>query len=202
MKARIMKLENGSAVRNRDEILEVLLEHMPMTGTILEIAAGAGIHCTHFAPRFPNVTWQPADRDPRKLASIRAYAAQAQIPNLQDPMDLDTTWDEWPIKDVDGIININMIHASPWESAVGLFKGAYRTLVPGGILLMYGAYFRKDRETVPSNLEFDKRLQERDPSWGLRSFETVVETAESAGLTFDRILEVPNNNYAVLYRKP
>ena len=196
-----MKMHNPSAVRNRDEILEVLTQVLPETGLVLEIASGCGQHCTHFVPHFPGLIWQPTDRDPAKIASIRAYAEEVKLSNLRAPIKLDTTWDSWPIKQADAMVNINMIHASAWESCLGLLKGAARTLVPGAPLFLYGAYIRHDRETAPSNIEFDKRLRARDPSWGVRQFETVVESGENAGLKFDRILDVPNNNYGLVFRK-
>ena len=72
----------------RDEILEVLEGVLPAEGTILELASGSGQHAVHFAPHFPNAVWQPSDRRPDALASIRAWAAEAALPNLRDPMEI------------------------------------------------------------------------------------------------------------------
>lgn len=196
-----MKQNNPSAVRNRDEILEVIPRFLPKSGLILEIAAGTGQHCIHFAPHFPGVTWQPSDRKPEALASISAYVAEANIPQLRPPMELDVTWESWPVSEVAGMLCINMVHASTWESSLGLLSGAARVLVKGGPLVLYGAYFREDRETAPSNIEFDRRLRERDPSWGVRQMELMVSEAESRGLSFDSVLDVPNNNYLLVFRK-
>ena len=50
------KLHSVACERNRDPILEVLLEVFPTEGLALEIAAGTGMHSVHFAPRFPGLT--------------------------------------------------------------------------------------------------------------------------------------------------
>jgi hypothetical protein len=197
-----MKLESPSALRNRDEILVELRRALPTRGTLLEVASGVGIHCCFFAPHFPSLRWQPTDRDPERLASIRAYAAERVIDNLAAPLELDTTWETWPVEQAAAMVNINMIHASPWEATLGLFAGARRTLSPGGLLFVYGAYKRHGHTTAPSNLAFDARLKERDPRWGVRQLEDVVAAAEAAGLRLEEVRAVPNNNCVVLYRQP
>lgn len=196
-----MKLHNASATRNRGEILVELKKYLPAEGLVLEVAAGCGVHCSTFAPEFPHLQWQPTDKSPEKLASLRIYRDECGAPNLREPLELDTCADVWPVETAQAIININMIHASPWEACLGLLRGAARTLSPGGLLFMYGPYFRHDRETAPSNLEFDRRLRAKDPSWGVRQLETVIENAEAAGLRFDEWVDVPNNNGVVIYRR-
>jgi tRNA G46 methylase TrmB len=42
-----------ATLRNRDFILDVLLDVLPMTGAMLEIASGSGEHVVHFAKNFP-----------------------------------------------------------------------------------------------------------------------------------------------------
>ena len=39
-------------LRNRDSILDVRRDALPMTGVILEIASGSGEHIVHFAKNF------------------------------------------------------------------------------------------------------------------------------------------------------
>ena len=40
-------------LRNRDFILDVLRDVLPMTGVILEVASGSGEHIVDFAKNFP-----------------------------------------------------------------------------------------------------------------------------------------------------
>jgi SAM-dependent methyltransferase len=197
-----MKSYSPSAERNRDEILGAIKGVLPAQGTILEIASGSGQHALHFAPHFPQATWQPSDRSPEALASIRAYAAEADLPNLRDPLQIDARWAEWPLEEAAAVVCCNMLHISSWETCVGLLAGAARTLRAGGPLYYYGALIRADRETAPSNLDFDRSLRARDPSWGVRHLEAIVEAAAEVGLEFDEVIDMPNNNYSLVLRQP
>ncbi len=190
-----------SAERNRDEILGALQDVVPDEGTILEIASGTGQHAVHFAPHFPGATWQPTERRPEALASIRAWAAEAGHPNLAEPLELDVTWERWPVAEVSALVAINMLHISPWAACEGLLAGAARVLRPGAPLVYYGAFLRDDRETAASNLAFDRSLRDRDPRWGIRRFEDVRAAAESQGLVFDRLVDMPNNNCCLVVRQ-
>jgi hypothetical protein len=44
-----------ATLRNRDFILDVLRDALPMTGVILEIASGSGEHIVHFQPSDPEL---------------------------------------------------------------------------------------------------------------------------------------------------
>ena len=50
-----------ATLRNRDFILDVLRDVLPMTGVILEIASGSGEHIVHFERNFPSLVFQPSD---------------------------------------------------------------------------------------------------------------------------------------------
>jgi len=191
-----------SADRNKDEILAVLPRFLPARGTILEIACGTGQHAVHFAARFPEARWQPTDRRGEVLPSVRAWAAEAGVANVLEPLELDVTWAEWPVEAADAIVTINMLHISPWSTCEAWLAGAARVLRPGAPLYYYGAMFRRDRETAPSNLAFDRSLRARDPAWGVRRLEDVVASAEGVGLALDTVLDMPNNNHSVVFRQP
>ncbi len=193
-----MKDHAPSVERNRDDILAVLKRLLPQQGTILEIASGTGQHAVHFAPHFPNAIWQPSECRPEALESIRAWAAEAALPNLRDPVELDVTLPVWPVESADAMVAINMLHISPWAACEALLAGAARILSPGGRLVYYGAFIRDDRPTAPSNLEFDRSLRQRNSAWGVRRLERVVEQGESAGLTYEQVLDMPNNNYILV----
>lgn len=108
-------LTSPSVARNREPILAVLRPRLPLAGLVLEIAAGTGEHAAYFAAACPFLTWQPADLDPEALASIAAWRAQAGLPNLLAPLQLDARDPaSWPNADV--VVAINMIHISPWQA--------------------------------------------------------------------------------------
>lgn len=190
-----------AVLRNREPIAALLPRLLPQTGLVLEVASGTGEHAAFFASLFPNLEWQPTDPDLGALASIRAWRAEADLPNLLEPLILDASSPDWPIDRANAILCFNMIHISPWEATLGLLAGAGRLLQRGSPLILYGPYFRAGVATAPSNAEFDRSLRARDPRWGLRHLESVTAEAEARGLRFERLFEMPANNLTVVYRR-
>lgn len=189
-----------ATLRNRDAILTILRDALPPAGLVLEVASGSGEHAIHFAAALPALDWQPSDPDPAALASIAAWQAEAGLPNLREPIQIDAAGD-WPIDRADAIVCINMVHISPWDATLGLLKGAGRVLPPGGLLYLYGPYIRDGVETAPSNLAFDASLKARDPRWGVRRVEDVVAAGAAQGLRFDRLVEMAANNLSLIFRR-
>jgi hypothetical protein len=190
-----------AAVRNRDFILDVLRDLLPMTGVILEIASGSGEHVVHFARNFPSLVFQPSDPEPEALLSVAAWVKAAQVTNVRAPIVLDASQSPWPIASADGIICINMVHISPWDATVGLITGAAAILPPGSPLYLYGPYKRKEFATAPSNEAFNRNLRDRNPAWGLRDLEAVAAIAQSVGFSIPAVTEMPANNLSVVFRR-
>ena len=190
-----------AALRNRGPIAAVLGEWLPPAGRVLEIASGTGEHALYFAERFPQLEWQPSDLHPDALASIRAWRSEVPRPNVADPVALDAAAPDWPIAAADAILSINMVHISPWASALGLIAGASRILPAGGPLILYGPWLKRDEPTAPSNRGFDADLRQRDPRWGLRQVEEFAEAAAAAGLDLAATQPMPANNLMLLLRR-
>lgn len=190
-----------AALRNREPIADVLGDWLPPTGLVLEIASGSGEHALHFAGRFPTLEWQPSDTHPAALRSIAAWRATAGLPNIRPPLALDASAEDWPVDRADAVLSINMVHISPWASALGLIDGAARLLPPGGPLMLYGPWLRDDVPTAPSNLDFDADLKRRDPSWGLRRVEDFVGAAARRGFQLIETRAMPANNMMLLLRR-
>lgn len=191
-----------STARNREPILGVLKPWLPPSGLVLEIASGAGEHAVHNAAALPGLTWQPTDPDPEALASIAAWRDHAGLPNLLPPLRLDAADpDGWPIDQADAVVNINMIHISPWSATEGLMAGAARRLPPQGLLFLYGPYIEADVETAPSNAAFDASLRSRNPAWGLRRLEDVTALAAAHGLRLAERIAMPANNLSLVFRR-
>ena len=190
-----------AALRNREPIAEVLADWLPESGLVLEVASGTGEHAVCFAQRFPGLEWQPSDKDPGSLHSIRAWRAEAGLANLRDPVEVDAASSDWPIERADAVLNINMVHISPWEAALGLLDGAARLLGPGAPLILYGPWISDDVETAPSNLAFDEDLRRRDPQWGLRKVEHFAGEALARDFRLTERRTMPANNLMLLFRK-
>jgi SAM-dependent methyltransferase len=192
-----MKQRAPATARNREPIREVLAQHLPERGLVLEIASGTGEHAVHMAGAFPALRWQPTDAEPAALASIEAWRAEAGLPNLAAPLALDVTARVWPVTAADAIVCINMVHIAPWEAALALFAGAARTLPPGGLLYLYGPY-RFDGVTAPSNEDFDRSLRARDPRWGVRDVRDLRAVAEARGFVLEHVVAMPANNHSLV----
>jgi hypothetical protein len=190
-----------AATRNREPIADVLSEWLPASGLVLEIASGTGEHAVHFAERFPQLEWQPSDIHTDALSSIAAWRVSAALPNLRQPIVLDAASSVWPIDKADVVLSINMVHISPWASALGLIAGAKRVLPRGGPLILYGPWLKDDIPTVPSNVAFDQDLRRRDPEWGLRRVEDFASAAAQHGLELEQTRPMPANNLMLLLRR-
>lgn len=199
--------------RNREPILAVLQQHLPATGTVLEVASGTGQHAAFFTPRLAPRHWLPSDPSPEARASIVAWRTEAQGAALHDPLALDVMvprWEEtvtaWLAQRGDrtpplcAIVCINMIHIAPWRACEGLLAGAEKLLPPGGVLMLYGPFQRQGQHTAPSNEAFDASLRSQNPQWGIRNLETVAGQAATHRLQLSAIVEMPANNLSVVFR--
>jgi hypothetical protein len=188
--------------RNRGPILDVLRTWLPGAGTVLEIASGTGEHVVHFAAALPQLAFQPSDPDPANRDSIAAWITQAGVTNARSPLDLDATTSPWTLPEAPvAILCINMIHISPWAATLGLMRNAGSVLATGEILYLYGAFKRAGAHTAPSNAAFDDSLHARNPAWGVRDLEAVLEAGASTGLTLAGIVPMPANNFSVVLRR-
>jgi SAM-dependent methyltransferase len=200
-----MKRHAPATERNQGPIGDVLARVLPARGTVLEIASGTGQHAVAFARRLPEVTWQPSDVDPDARASVAAHAAEAGLPNLRPPIEVDASAPAWVDGggpgELDAIVCINMIHIAPWPAALGLFAGAGRRLPAGGVLVLYGPYRFGGGFTAPSNEAFDRSLRARDPRWGVRDVTDLEAAAAAHGLILAETVALPANNHVLVFRR-
>ncbi len=189
-----IRREAPAAARNVGAIGDVLADWLPTSGSVLEIASGTGEHALAFALRFPDLEWQPSDPDPLALASIAAWRADAPT-NMLEPLEIDAALLDWPVSHADAILCINMVHISPWASALGLLDGAARFNAP---LILYGPWLVDGQGTAPSNLAFDADLKRRNASWGLRLVSDFTQEAAKRGLKLRDVRPMPANNQMLL----
>jgi SAM-dependent methyltransferase len=189
-----------ATARNREHITKVLSRHLPLQGLVLEVASGTGEHITHFARALsPGLVSQPSDPDAGARASIDAWVKSLRVGNVLPAIALDASTEDWPIKNTDAVLCINMIHIAPWEAAVGLVCGAARVLPVGGLLYLYGPYRRGGQHTSPSNETFDCGLRMQNSEWGVRDLESVVQLADEQGSGQPLIEEMPANNLSLVF---
>jgi SAM-dependent methyltransferase len=196
-----MKRHAPATARNRQPILDVLQQHLPSEGLVLEVASGSGEHAVHFAAALPQLVFQPSDPDDEALASIDAWAETSGLMNIRPAMALDAEAPSWPVEQANAVLCCNMIHIAPWTAAVGLVSGAARILPDHGLLYLYGPYRRAGRHTAPSNEAFDRDLRRRNPAWGIRDLEAVAALAAAEGFAAPEVVAMPANNLSLIFRR-
>lgn len=191
-----------ATARNREAILAVLQRHLPSKGNVLEIASGSGEHILYFAQaNSSDLVFQPTDLDEAARASIDAWVASCGVSNVRRAIELDATGEVWPVSSADAVLCINMVHIAPWAATEGLVRGAARILPAQGILYLYGPYRFGGRHTASSNEAFDADLRRRNPEWGVRDVEAVVDLATAHGFQSPMIEQMPANNVSLVFRR-
>jgi SAM-dependent methyltransferase len=190
-----------AAERNKGPILDILARVLPKQGVVLEVASGTGQHILHFAKALPGLTWQPSDPDPELRESIALRVKEQQLANVNRPIDLDVTRLPWPLQTADAVVCINMIHVAPWSATLALLEGTKALLATQHVLFLYGAYRRFGQHTSKSNEQFDSDLRAHDPEWGVRDLEAVSAAAASSGFVLAEIVEMPANNFSLVFER-
>lgn len=190
------RLYSPSVERNRAPILAALRGVLPAQGVLLEVASGSGQHAAAVAEAFPALQVQPSDPDGAARASTDAWCRA--LPNVRPALALDAAG-RWPDMRADAVLCINMVHISPWPATLGLLAGAARVLRPGGVLALYGAYWRDGVPPGEGNLLFDADLRARNPAWGIRRLEDVAAAADGFGPP--EVTPMPADNLLVVFRR-
>jgi len=192
--------------RNRGPILETFKELFPHSGDALELASGSGLHINYFAPRFPNIRFQPTDLDADVFDSIKAKRAELGNGNIDDPFRLDltdpATWPDPSVKRYDVIFVINIFQVAPVAIADGIFSLAAKTLKETGLVSIYGPFKVHGEYTTESNASFDKEiLAAKVAEWGLKDVRDLEAAANRHGLQLKQKIDRPANNFVLVFSK-
>lgn len=205
------KLVLPAADRNKLPILEVLQKVIPeklgkdSKLTALEIASGSGQHVISFSQAFNRIIWQPTDYDEKYVNSIKAYISENNSENVKQPLTIDVSkpLNEWTGDlqhgSFDLMVNINMVHISPWCCTEGLFAAAGKLLKTGGIMVTYGPYSVNGQITPESNVRFDAGLKAQNSSWGLRDVADLEIEGKKNGMVLVAMFDMPANNKTLVW---
>ena len=208
-----------SSERNKEPIFQQLKSLLPEHGIVLEIGSNTGQHCQYIGQQIYSSNlkaqikcqWQPTDYVPDNFqmiqqrinlsaVNIRSFALKPKILNL-----LDADWEKgYSSGNVRLIYIANVIHISPWECSIGLFRGSGSILGKGQKLVIYGPQIINDGHhdvKNTSNQRFSVNLKSRNPQWGVRNLEDVVKLAAQYGLRKDAKIDMPANNYIIVFEK-
>jgi SAM-dependent methyltransferase len=198
------RISAPSALRNRDAITAELTRIAPASGRALEIASGTGEHVIAFAAAMPGLIWQPTDPDPTRRASIAAWMADAALPNILPPRDLDAARPGWAKNHdpADLIVLINLLHLIATPEAQHLLAEVAQALAPGGRFALYGPFLREGRATSEGDAAFHASLKAQDPAIGYKDMGDVIAWAEQRGMAHQRTIPMPANNLLLVFDRP
>ena len=200
---------DAPAFHRNHQVIGGVLDHYlaGKSGNAVEVGSGTGQHAVEFARRFPEITWWPSDFNDGHLASIEAWRTYSGLPNIRPPQPIDVSDPDWGDAMQGGpgrllaVFSANVVHIVPWRVVEGLVSGAGRALGKGGTLFLYGPFKRGGEHTAPSNEAFDRSLRQRDPGWGVRDVEAVDVLAGRAGLSPAEVVDMPANNFTLVFRR-
>lgn len=186
--------------RNKQPILDYLLELLPARGRLLELGAGTGQHAVYFAPRFPGLEWQTSECA-SEIPGLAARLEREGWPNLPPPLELDVLRDQWPRGPFAAAYSANTAHIMGWDAVCAMFAGVGSLLVHGGRFCLYGPFNRNGEFTAPSNEKFHQRLQAGDASMGLRDTAALETLAGDHQMILEQDIEMPANNRILVFRR-
>ena len=197
------KLYSDSAARNAPVILEVLSQYLPDKGKVLEIASGTGQHCAFFAKTFCNLEWQPSDIDPKRLDSIKAYITETNQANINMPISLDATAENWAkkINAYNVIIAINIFHLISNKEMKNLIRESSLALQTSSYFVIYGPFMRGGELTSDQDIKFHTSLIECDPDIGYKDDFDILDEIERNNLSPEAVIEMPSNNLMFIAKK-
>ena len=125
---------------------------------------------------------------------------------MPQPLDIDVEKIPWKIpldleQSLQGIVSINMIHVSHWTCTELLFREAGKLLNKGKFLILYGPFKIGNKHISQSNYFFDNSLKMKNDLWGVRNIEEVGDEAKKNGFFQEDIINMPANNFSIIYRK-
>jgi SAM-dependent methyltransferase len=195
------------ALRNRELLAGALAEILAAVAAprplVLELGSGTGEHAVAFARALPGADWQPSDPDPEARASIAAWSAEARLPNLLPPLDLDLLAPAWRLRPAAALLCVNVLHVAPPAALDALLEGAAAVLPPGGPLLVYGPW-RGEGPPPPRLARLDAELRAHDPRLGVPRLSALRERLARCGLAeaLARPGAEPGDLLVVLRRRP
>tara|TARA_Y100000589_G_scaffold112182_1_gene106640 strand:+ start:633 stop:1265 length:633 start_codon:yes stop_codon:yes gene_type:complete len=193
--------------RNKKYIGDILSRILYTKGSVLEIGSGSGEHAIEFQKRFPEIIWQTSDPELEHRKSIKSWIDKSNLNiKMPQPLAIDVTIEPWQLpsnvlKSLLGIISINMIHIAPWNCTKSLFKRSNELLNNDKFLMLYGPFKIKNKHISQSNELFDKSLKLQNENWGVRNLDEVNEEARVNGFFENELIEMPANNFIIIYRK-
>lgn len=193
---------SDASERNKEPILEVLEQHLPNRGFVLEIGSGTGQHVVYFARKLKSLKWQPSDvaeNLPGLIARLEAEGSD----NIKPPIELDVNSDlsAWPERVLSAVFSANTAHIMDWGSVRAMFAGVGEKLKERGVFCLYGPFNEGGQYTSDSNRAFDLQLKSQDPGMGLRDVQSLEALADKCNMHVIDQIRMPANNQTLVFRR-
>lgn len=194
------KLFSAACERNSTPILQTIAPLLTDSKTLLEIGSGTGQHAVSFARHLAHLQWQTSDRQ-EYHPSIIAWMAEAALPNLLPPFELNIGTSPWPQQQFDAVYTANTCHIMAWEEVELMFAGVASLLNVGGLFLIYGPFNYAGEFTSASNQQFDASLKQQATHMGIRDIENMLILASQNGMRLQDDIAMPANNRVLVLSK-
>jgi cyclopropane fatty-acyl-phospholipid synthase-like methyltransferase len=170
-------------------------EHMT---SVLEIGSGTGEHMRFWAQSLPKVKFFPSEISPLGREAIQANCKNVSnivLPPLSiDLLDTASTF----APEVDVVIAVYLFHVVP-ISAIERFAALCEH---AKVVAVYGAFARHGQFTSSGNKQFHKMVSKANSDFGLRDVENeMIPTFAKHGLMIEKILEMPEENFLIIWRR-
>jgi cyclopropane fatty-acyl-phospholipid synthase-like methyltransferase len=184
--------------RNREAILEVLVDEFSDRHEVLEIGSGTGQHAVYFANAMSHLIWQTSDVAGNHTG-IRSWIEFSNIDNVKLPLDLNVESENSIDGKFDAVYSSNTAHIMSMHAVERMFELVGKLLPMNGKFCLYGPFNRNGDFTSESNARFDASLRSQDPSMGIRNFEDLEALAEKAGMQRSSLYAMPANNFMAVW---
>lgn len=192
---------SAACEKNSGPILEVLRETILTSDRrLLEIGSGTGQHAVYLAPHFPQLEWHPSDLQVN-IPGMTMWFQEARIQNIQRPVRLDVSKDDFPKVKFDVVYTANTLHIMHWKDCKSFMKLLGNRLREGSRAVFYGPFKYDGEFTSPSNADFDQMLKTRDPLSGIRAFEDVNANMVKNGFELVSDTDMPANNRTLVFQR-
>lgn len=192
------KAYSRACENNKAPILAQLTRWFAQSRQVFEIGSGTGQHSVHFAPALTHLLWQTSDLIVNH-DTIQIWREEAQCPNLLPPLEFQVGVHDWPLPDVDAVFTSNTTHIMQPELAKLMMTLVAENLATGGVFCQYGPFKLEGEFTTQSNRDFDTSLKQRGFG-GLRDIAELKHWA--SGLTLIKQIDMPANNFLLVWQKP
>ena len=144
----------------RQRFLSEIGQYLPVRGAVLDVGCGFGLFGCYFAATHPQLEVVGFDLDAARIAMATEAAGRLELPNFTCSVDDAATY--VPDRAFDGAYMLDIVHHIPRQRVAPLLVGIYRSLRPGGRLIV------KDVDREPAYKRWftwwlDKAIDPRAP---------------------------------------